>query len=471
MTARFFVSLTSVSFVLALFLATVPKAKADDVRYIAHDEQFIASVVSLIQSAKKSIDMAYFIYEPCHPSTQFIHQLLIKKARQGVRVRFLLDAFMYKKKMRQAMAVDFANAGIEFKVFNPRLMINPAVNFRMHVKLLLVDGKSYISGGRNIADEYFGLSLVYNFVDSDVWVSGASAKQAAQSFAELWQDRHSRSVNLSRKESPSLENLCRESEYPNTPRWTSQVHQFMAERAQVVTQKMRRHSCRKTQFITDNPLFRRFANTANYKDEKNQAGRLGGEELKQKRTTFEFLKFIRETEERLELENWSYMPLELIDDELELLRQREIPILVMTNLDADNAGAIKNAEDFLNHKFAQRDSEGSQVVIQLASKGHLSDRHALTPRGSFFRLHQKTGIRDDRDLLVGSLNIDPRSYHTNLESLVVLEDCASLAQEYTQHASSLVRSYNKDHEDGYNKAPRPPGLGTVLFSFFGFHFL
>ncbi len=449
----------------SLFLMK-PIVHADEVRYIAYDEQFIAAVVSSIESAKKSIDIAYFIYEPCHPSTKFVRQLLVKKASQGVRVRFLLDAFMYKKKMRQAMARDFADSGIEFKFYNPKPLVNPAVNFRMHVKLLLVDKKSYISGGRNIADEYFGLSPVYNFIDADVWVTGRSATQVSASFEELWNDRWSRSVKL--KKGPSLAELCQQSEAPQDEKWTKRVHKFMGQTASKVTPRMTKHSCQ-ARFVSDDPQFYKYPSQANSEDKNTPI--LGGKRLQAKRATVEFLDFIGQTQESLELENWSYMPLDFINQELRNLRQQNIPILVMTNMDADNNGVIKNAEDFLNHRFAKRDTEDSQIVIQLASRGHLSDRHALTPKKSYFRLHQKTGLRDHRDIMVGSFNIDPRSYHTNLESIVIFEGCRSFAKEYAQHASDLVRTYNKDYETGYHKTPPPPKLGTILFSFFGFDFL
>ncbi len=40
------------------------------------------------------------------------------------------------------------------------------------MKFMVVDGEAYIAGGRNISDEYFGLSTGYNFIDRDVLVRG-----------------------------------------------------------------------------------------------------------------------------------------------------------------------------------------------------------------------------------------------------------------------------------------------------------
>ncbi len=449
-------------------------ARADNVRYLARGDQALAAIVTAIESAQESIDLVYFIFEPCHPSSRFVYNLLLKKAQSGIKVRFLLDAFLYKQEIRNQFALELQRAGAEFKVFNPRFKIHPANNFRLHVKLLLVDGKSYITGGRNIADEYFGLSPFNNFVDRDIWVTGASAKQAQASFTELWNTRLSRPVPVKSQEFSSWNEICQKHlDYKEDLRWNNSVQKFIAKTSRGTAAAIKTHQCQQVRFISDNPRFASYPKAAQTNQPKeNQAPLLlSGERLKQKRVTAEFLKFITETEERLEMENWSYLPLEGITQSLEFLRSKLIPILVITNLDADTAGPIKRAEDFLNHHFAKKHTKGSQVVIQIAARGNLSDRHRLTPKNSSFRLHQKTALRDGRDVIVGSFNIDPRSYHTNLESMVVVDNCISLAQELTDYASDLVKTYNQDSREGYNVSPPPPGLGTLIFSFFGFHLL
>jgi putative cardiolipin synthase len=55
----------------------------------------------------------------------------------------------------------------------------------MHEKAVVVDGERYIAGGRNLAEEYFGLRK-RNFVDRDVYVDGPSAAQAQKRFEDLW---------------------------------------------------------------------------------------------------------------------------------------------------------------------------------------------------------------------------------------------------------------------------------------------
>ena len=52
----------------------------------------------------------------------------------------------------------------------------------MHNKLLLVDGRVGIVGGRNQADEYFGLRQQQNFRDMEVLLQGPVINDLASAF-------------------------------------------------------------------------------------------------------------------------------------------------------------------------------------------------------------------------------------------------------------------------------------------------
>ena len=47
----------------------------------------------------------------------------------------------------------------------------------MHTKLLLVDGRVGISGGRNYQDDYYDWDREYNFRDRDLLIAGPVARQ------------------------------------------------------------------------------------------------------------------------------------------------------------------------------------------------------------------------------------------------------------------------------------------------------
>src|SRR5439155_838706 len=59
-------------------------------------------------------------------------------------------------------------------------------NQRMHNKTFIVDGKVVITGGRNIADEYFDYDHEYNFRDRDVLLLGKAAHDVQNSFEQFW---------------------------------------------------------------------------------------------------------------------------------------------------------------------------------------------------------------------------------------------------------------------------------------------
>ena len=89
------------------------------------------------------------------------------------------------------------------------------INQRNHAKLLIIDGTTYVAGGRNIADEYFGLSDRINFSDADLVVSGPSVNQAAQAFNDLWVSPNSAKIRPNSGPFVGWENFCSDGETPH----------------------------------------------------------------------------------------------------------------------------------------------------------------------------------------------------------------------------------------------------------------
>ena len=61
-----------------------------------------------------------------------------------------------------------------------------SVQHRTHRKILLADGAAAMIGGRNIANDYFDLSDHYNFLDSDVLITGEVVGAIQESFDLYW---------------------------------------------------------------------------------------------------------------------------------------------------------------------------------------------------------------------------------------------------------------------------------------------
>ncbi len=154
--------------------------------------------LQMIELAKKSISIETFIFDPSHRSVRLILQALLEKAKSGIHIRILVDAGPGTWKLR-SKHVDALNElckesasckPIELRMYNripaPSLFFISSLNFRNHRKMFLVDDDQGLTGGRNLADEYFDLDLEYNFMDRDVYVNGPVAKTMRLSFDRFW---------------------------------------------------------------------------------------------------------------------------------------------------------------------------------------------------------------------------------------------------------------------------------------------
>lgn len=121
----------------------------------------------LLDKARHSIDLSYFILKEDLFGVTFLSHLL-KKAEEGVKVRILLDAFGSRLSW-DPQGNDYLDAlvntgNVEVRMYRPlvdrvaqgvaQMSLAVAVASE-HDKILVVDGERAITGGRNIAIEYF----------------------------------------------------------------------------------------------------------------------------------------------------------------------------------------------------------------------------------------------------------------------------------------------------------------------------
>jgi len=114
-----------------------------------------------IQQAKDHIHIEFFIFDDDKISNH-LRELLIQKAKEGVRVRMIYDywgSFDLSKKYLKSLR----DGGVYVRPFLPfrwRISRSSKINFRNHRKLVIVDGKVGFTGGLNVADRYvYGNSL------------------------------------------------------------------------------------------------------------------------------------------------------------------------------------------------------------------------------------------------------------------------------------------------------------------------
>ncbi len=139
-----------------------------------------------IEAARKHIHVEFYIVENDDVGKRF-RDLLARKARQGVRVRFIYDylgGFSLKKRFFKPLR----EAGVYFHAFLPAIPYIglSKVNYRNHRKLLVVDGRVGYTGGMNVADRYVKGNRLGLWRDTQVRFEGAAVHGLQNAFLVDW---------------------------------------------------------------------------------------------------------------------------------------------------------------------------------------------------------------------------------------------------------------------------------------------
>ena len=131
-----------------------PLTRENRVKLLLNGEEKFPEVMKVLEGAQQHIHMEYYIYDQDEIGMAII-ELLIKKSKEGVEVRFIYDDFGspgIKKKIEKRMT----EAGIEIYPFHKvhfYLLAN-RINYRNHRKIIVVDGQTAFVGGINVSDKY-----------------------------------------------------------------------------------------------------------------------------------------------------------------------------------------------------------------------------------------------------------------------------------------------------------------------------
>jgi cardiolipin synthase A/B len=148
-------------------------------------ESFFAACERTIDEAKQYIHFQTYIVDDDETANRIVNAL-IRAARRGVRVYFLLDAYggvsFSKEQIKKV-----EEAGILFRLFSP-VLITKGFQFslRLHHKVLLTDGDTAIIGGMNIADRYHGKAGSKEWLDFAVLLRGPECTHVLFLLKKLW---------------------------------------------------------------------------------------------------------------------------------------------------------------------------------------------------------------------------------------------------------------------------------------------
>lgn len=125
--------------------------------------------------AKNHIHLEYYIVKSDTIGNE-IKDILIKKAQEGVKIRFILDKVGCIG-IKKSYIRDLKDAGVDVIYYSYFLApflkyINTQINYRNHRKIVIIDGKVGFLGGINIGDEYIGKSKFGYWRDTHIMVKG-----------------------------------------------------------------------------------------------------------------------------------------------------------------------------------------------------------------------------------------------------------------------------------------------------------
>src|SRR5690242_17908048 len=185
--------------------ASTPDLPRNTVTLLNIGQNALAARINLIRAAQKSIDIQTYIWSKDDAGMLVLDEL-VKAARRGVKVHVLADQLGSLNDPQLLSRLARASNNLQIKLYNPTfdsarsnfveytasvLCCFRKFNQRMHNKLLLVDHKVGIVGGRNYANEYYDWDPQMDFLDRDVLVAGVAGRQMETSFDLFWHNNRS----------------------------------------------------------------------------------------------------------------------------------------------------------------------------------------------------------------------------------------------------------------------------------------
>lgn len=407
------------------------------------DESMITRAF-LCNAAEKSIDVQYFIFSSDNVGLIAADHLL-RAAERDVKVRILVDDFMVEADEEDLLSLN-AHKNIEVKIYNPNANIGKSTidiarnvvhhfdefNQRMHNKLFLVDDKVFVTGGRNVADEYFDYNREYNFRDRDILVLGEESKQAKSVFNSFWND--SICVNVSEVIDPSVE--------IDTTNFYKSLHEYacdpqnywpqVRERMKLVPEaysNIKSSGLLKwvdhIQFISDVP-------GKNKGDLGLEGGGISADSLAH---------LISNAKSEIYIQTPYLILNEDVMNLFKIKIDEGVKITVLTNslASTDNLEAFNgyyNLRDtLLNIGVKIYEFKPDAAIRKEIMTSKLQEQLNYNP---IFGLHAKSMVIDKETIVIGTFNLDPRSINLNTECFILLRD--------KEMASMLLETFNVDNQ-------------------------
>lgn len=132
-----------------------PFIAGNSIRSMRNGVEIFPEMLKAIEEATRSIDFVTFVYWTGGIARVFAHALA-QRARDGVKVRVILDGFG-SRPMDDGLIASMTSAGVEVERFRPVVRAKFwESDHRTHRKILIVDESIGFTGGVGIAEEWEG---------------------------------------------------------------------------------------------------------------------------------------------------------------------------------------------------------------------------------------------------------------------------------------------------------------------------
>jgi len=386
------------------------------------DEALIARAW-LADHARTSIDAQYFIWSTDNIGILAAESLL-RAAERGVRVRVIVDDLMMSAPAQNLLALD-RHPNIDIRIYNPKWsdLTLRGLNQRMHDKVLVVDGVVAITGGRNMAGEYYDYSHEYNFRDRDALVVGDVVKTMQASFERFWKSELSVKVEdlFHDVKEVKVDEIYRTlHRYAGAPEnFAPSVRAAIDSVPKAFPRLTREIVWGDVEFIGDRP------------GKNDSVLGMGGGGL----TTAALARLVEGARERVVIQS----PYLVLSAEAKALFRRARARGVRVRIDTNSLASTDNLQAFSGYRIQR--AELLRMGLEI---------YEFKPRGTrpIVGLHAKTLVVDSKVVFIGTYNLDPRSQNLNTEVGVIIRNEAL--------ARSVEAAIEKDIAGSWNAATEHP---------------